>query len=163
MQKPIRVINAKHRFQKDRAIKSEMYQDCAAVLKLAIGAPVRINCNLWVEVGIYNGASATVFDIIDDPDSQEINGLPLCVLVQMDKNYTGPSFLKDFPRIVPIIPKVLSHRDAKIAYSRTRTQIPLSLDWARTIHKAQGMTLTKAVIDINHAGTTFPLHFTFFK
>ena len=153
MQKPMRLINAEHRKKGDRSQPRGSYQDCAAVLKLCIGARVRLNCNLWVEAGLYNGASGTVIDIIDDPKNQLKNGLPICVLIQMDESYKGKnSCLDEIPRVIPICPKDICHKNSKIPFSRYRKQVPLSLDWARTLHKGQGLTLIKAIIDINHQG-----------
>lgn len=149
LQKPIRLIKAIHRNQKDYTIPREKYQDCPALLKLAIGAPVRLNCNLWTQVGLYNGASGHIFDIIDDPKNLDPTGLPLCVLVRMNENYKGPSCLPNEDRIVAIVPKEIQHQNKPGSFTRTRFQIPLSLDWARTIHKAQRMTLPLAVVDIS--------------
>lgn len=152
MKEPIRLINAEHVRPQDKSQPRDCYQDCPAVLKLAIGAKVRLNVNLWVKAGLYNGAAATVFDIIDDPDNEDPHGLPACVLIQMNEKYKGINsiFGKNVPRIIPIFPKLICHKNSRKSFTRARTQIPLSLDWARTIHKAQGMTLQKAFIDINH-------------
>ena len=149
LQKPIRLIKAQHRTYKDYTADRDKYQDCPALLKLAIGAPVRINCNLWTECGLFNGASGHVYDIIDDPNNPDPTALPICVLVRMSSNYKGPSCIPGEKRIVAITPKELCHLNAPSNFSRCRIQIPLSLDWARTIHKAQGMTLPLAVIDIS--------------
>ena len=48
---------------------------------------------------------------------------------------------------VPITPITASWED-KLGQSLSRTQIPLTLAWAITIHKSQGLTLTKVVIDL---------------
>ena len=163
MKKPMRIINATHKREKDKAQPNENYQDCPALLRLCIGAPVRLNVNLWVKAGLYNGASGTVVDIIDDPDCKDKNGLPACVLVQMDKKYKGiNSCVEGMERVVPIFPKEICNRDSKKSFGRSRTQIPLSLDWGRTIHKAQGMTMENAIIDITHKGKNILNIFFFF-
>ena len=80
----------------------------------------------------------------------------LAIIVQFD-NYHGPSILENMPKCVPI-PSVLSEWTENNK-SLSRQQIPLKLAWAITIHKSQGQTLSKAVIDIGEkelaAGCTF--------
>ena len=39
----------------------------------------------------------------------------------------------------------------KISFQATRTQFPLTLTWAVTIHKCQGLTLSEIVIDMTPA------------
>ena len=68
--------------------------------------------------------------------------MPKCVIVDY-KDYKGPSIFKDHPTYVPIVPF-----EAMIDYKRYRNQIPLDLSFAITIHKSQGMTLKRAVIDL---------------
>ena len=91
--------------------------------------------NLWVEVGLVNGAVGTVISICYErggpPD------LPLAVMVKFD-DYTGPT-LPD--QTVPITPVRCTWASSACNYSRL--QIPLKLAWAVTIHKAQGLTLDK--------------------
>ena len=53
---------------------------------VVIGAPIRINVNLWTDVGLYNGAqSGFVYDIIDLPSSDKYD-LPRCVLVANERS-----------------------------------------------------------------------------
>lgn len=68
--------------------------------------------------------------------------LPLAVMVKFD-NYQGPT-LPD--GTVPIVP--IRHTWTTSGCHCSRLQLPLKLAWAVTIHKAQGLTLDKAVIDI---------------
>ena len=51
------------------------------------------------------------------------------------------------PSWVPITPITASWED-RLGQSLSWTQIPLTLAWAITIHKSQGLTLTKVVIDL---------------
>ena len=41
--------------------------------------------------------------------------------------------------------------DKKASFQATRTQFPLTLTWAVTIHKCQGLTLSEIVIDMTPA------------
>jgi len=107
---------------------------------LSVGARVMLITNLWVEVGLVNGAVGTVISILyqtgGPPD------LPLAVMIRFD-NYTGPTFPD---QTVPIVPVRRTWHSS--TGNCSRLQIPLKLAWAVTIHKAQGLTLDKVVIDI---------------
>ena len=64
--------------------------------------------------------------------------------------YTGPQtpgWLGIDPSWVPITPITASWED-RLGQSLSWTQIPLTLAWAITIHKSQGLTLAKVVIDL---------------
>ena len=41
--------------------------------------------------------------------------------------------------------------DRKATFQATRRQFPLTLAWAVTIHKCQGLTLPEIAIDMTHA------------
>jgi hypothetical protein len=73
--------------------------------------------------------------------------LPTYVVVAFHK-YIGPPWDQTQPKHVPIPPRQQSNKK----------QIPLEMVWALTIHKSQGMTLTRSTIDIGnieHQGLTF--------
>lgn len=75
-------------------------------LFLAKQASVMLTMNLWSEVGLCNGATGRVIDIIyadyDCPPN-----LPIAGIVQFDY-YTGPSLLNFLPRCVPICPVTIT-------------------------------------------------------
>lgn len=122
------------------------------VICLARGARVMLSSNLWVEMGLVNGAMGTV-QAICYHDGSTPPDLPVAVTVLFD-SYSGPT-LSD--GTVPIAP--IRHSWSTSAGYCSRLQLPLKLAWAVTIHKAQGLTLDKVTVDIGKkefsAGLTF--------
>lgn len=113
----------------------------AAKLKLSNNSRVMLRTNLWVEGGLVNGSLGTVRYIVYAPDTRPPS-LPLYLLVEFD-NYRRPYV---YENLFPIVPIVRSWNDKGI--TRTRKQFPLTLAYAMTIHKSQGLTLPKIKIDI---------------
>ena len=113
-------------------------------LFLTTKASVMLTMNLWSEVGLCNGATGKVIDIIY-ADNHSPPNLPVAVIVQFD-HYTGPSFIDTLPKCVPIPPVTITSKSLETFHERQ--QLPLKLAWAITIHKSQGLTLPKAWIDI---------------
>ena len=106
-----------------------------------------LTANIWQEVGLCNGAAGTVHQLLYQDDHKPPD-LPIAVLVNFD-NYAGPLFLSSHPNCVPISP--LSFEWESNGRRLSRQQVPLQLCYAITIHKSQGQTLEKAVIDIGKA------------
>ena len=114
---------------------------------LAAQACVMLTANIWQEVGLCNGATGTVHQILYQTDHKPPH-LPIAVLVDFD-TYGGPPFLTTHPTCVPICP--LTFEWESNGRRLSRQQLPLQLRYTTTIHKSQGQTLDKAVIDIGKA------------
>jgi ATP-dependent DNA helicase PIF1 len=71
--------------------------------------------------------------------------LPDFLLIEFD-NYCGPAFIESHVKYIPVPPFVGEFLHDGMACKRV--QFPIVLAWAITIHKCQGMTLPRAVIDI---------------
>ncbi|XP_028413304.1 ATP-dependent DNA helicase PIF1-like [Dendronephthya gigantea] len=118
------------------------------VVFLAKGDRVMLTMNLWSSVGLCNGATGTVVDIVYQNNHQPPD-LPIAVIIEFE-NYRGPVFNMNKPSCVPICPiTVFSQSETGF---HERQQLPLRLAWALTIHKSQG--LTKAWIDIGKSERT---------
>ena len=122
------------------------------VVCLAHGARVMLIANLWVDVGLVNGAMGTVSAICYDSGGAPPD-LPVAVTVRFD-TYHGPTLPDGTVPITPI------RRTWSTSGSQcSRLQLPLKLAWAVTIHKSQGLTLDKAVVDVGKkefsSGLTF--------
>ena len=115
-----------------------------------------LTANIWVPAGLVNGAMGTITDILYK-EKPEYTSLPAVILVSFDK-YNGPTVTNiDGIKVVPIVP--IRRMWEGQTGSCSRLQFPLSLAWAITAHKSQGLTLPKANIDLGKtefaAGLTF--------
>ena len=137
---PIATIKAVHTGANAAKASPDDASGLEAVVCLAKSARIMLTSNLWVEVGLVNGAMGTIEAICyrsgGPPD------LPLAVMVKFD-HYSGPT-LHD--GTVPITPLRRTWSNSGVQCSRL--QFPLKLAWAVTIHKSQGLTLDKVVIDV---------------
>lgn len=99
--------------------------------------------NIWTEMGLVNGSLGTLVDIVWKPDSNWQTQPPFALLVQFD-GYEGPCFHE---RLVPIF---RSRRDFfRGAINCSRIQFPVTNAYAITVHKAQGVTVDRAVLNIS--------------
>jgi ATP-dependent exoDNAse (exonuclease V) alpha subunit len=119
-----------------------------ATLPLSIGARVMLLENIWTERGLVNGAFGVVHDIVwraEDGDPRR--NPPFALLIKFD-NYSGSSLVttEDAAIIVPIFKSTREFNKGNA--SCTRIQFPIALAYAITIHKAQGLTVKRAVLNI---------------
>jgi ATP-dependent DNA helicase PIF1 len=155
LRQPVAKIQAKHSGHGASAATSDEPGGLDAVLFLSTKAEVMLTCNLWAEVGLCNGSFGTIKQIWFAENLGPPN-LPIAILVHFH-SYSGPAFLDPCSKCIPVPPKVFEWMaDGKYL---SRQQVPLRLRYAMTIHKSQGQTLTKAVVDLGKgekvAGCTF--------
>ena len=155
LQNPVAQVDSNHDGRDAHLASSNIACGLERTLFLAVGATVMLRVNLWVERGLVNGSIGTVFRIIF-AENQGPPSLPAFVIC-IFPNYTGPPFLPDQPHSFPVIPIRRSWSAGNHILSRTG--IPLDLAWALTIHKSQGLTMPKAVIDIGDKEQTAGISF----
>ncbi|KAM4060881.1 PIF1-like helicase [Hirsutella rhossiliensis] len=120
----------------------------AKQIPICIGSRLMLTSNLWQPVGLCNGARGTVHDIGWAPGADPIQDPPCVIMMEFDK-YSGPVFLTtpDGRKIVPILPV---ERDFLIGATLcTRTQFPLIVCYAITVHKSQSITEDMVVTDLS--------------
>ncbi|XP_065826022.1 uncharacterized protein [Oscarella lobularis] len=144
--KPVAVINADHNCTEAKNANEEDAGELYARVRLCEGARVMLTSNLWTEMGLVNGSMGYVVAILYQPGAKP-PALPTAVVVQMDK-YNGPTWGGE--RCVPICPieRTWPSSTGNRKSSCKRRQLPIQLAWAVTVHKSQGLTLDRAVIDI---------------
>ena len=106
--------------------------------------------NLWNPVVLHNGSRVKVIDsIYMNSDGPRYQTLPEAVVVQYSHiDPYMPAFLKDYPGSIDtptITAEWVKTSNNEVFKS---TQFPLNLSWAFTIHKSQGKTLERLVIDL---------------
>ena len=150
LEHPVASINARHSSEVAKKISPDDMSGLEPILFLAKGARVMLTMNLWPSVGLCNGATGTVIDIIFQSNHQPPD-LPVAVIVEFE-NYRGPPLNPNKPFRAPICPITVSSQTEVGIHERQ--QLPLKLAWALTIHKSQGLTLPKAWIDIGKSERT---------
>lgn len=120
------VYEAVDRFFGKNLLKKEVPDGITVpkTLKLKVGAQVMLTCNINVQIGLCNGTRGVV--------KRFHNALPVV------------KFDNDMEVVVTQLPTEYEDR-GKVVFKRT--QLPLRLAWAVTIHKSQGMTISRLVVD----------------
>jgi hypothetical protein len=168
LSKPVRTFRAEHQGHGDEdaagasSLDSSSFQGLVGSLSLCVGARVMLNHNLWVSRGLVNGARGVVTHIVLPDKAKAAPGrdadmtcLPECVIVKFD--FTA-EHLATFPLFgslprgsVPIFPLTVDHERKGTTAKRSklkRTQLPLTLAAALTVHKSQGQTMNRVVLHL---------------
>jgi ATP-dependent DNA helicase PIF1 len=125
----INAINSKGAEKKN----PDFFSNLESSVVLVVGAQVMITSNLWVEVGLTNGAIGTITHIVyKDGEAAPVNQ-PRAVIVRM-QDYEGPH-LPGMPGHVAINALQVT------ADNLIRTNFPLRICAACTVHKSQGFYL----------------------
>lgn len=140
---PIKKIVAEHSGIGAKTATREKADNLSGEIDLCLGARVMLTTNLWVENGLVNGSQGKVRDIVWEEGKDPSKDLPLAIMVEFDQ-YKGPFF--EDTNTVPIFTSTtkyqVNNQDCE------RTQFALSVAYAITIHKSQGLTLSKAVLNL---------------
>ncbi|XP_076393046.1 uncharacterized protein LOC143266003 [Megachile rotundata] len=119
-------------------------------ITLAEGSRIMLRRNISISDGLINGAMGIVKKFIWPAlrrDQLEEGELPDSVLIKFDDESVGNRF-KDIDGYIPISPVSATFQATKGYGDVERRMLPLILSWAVTVHKLQGTTLNKAVIDL---------------
>ena len=106
-----------------------------------------LTINLWTEIGLVNGSMGSVIDLEQDIGQDPSSMIPLVLLIKFDK-YIGLLFLSCGSGIVPVflVAQQFDFKGVICSY----TQFPLQLVYIITVYKSQGLTLQKAVLNLNY-------------
>ena len=143
LNQPIAFINAKSEPAIAKLPSGDRNSGLASNIILCKGALVRLTSNEWVEAGLTNGAEGTVHSIIYALNSKPPD-LPTAVICKFPK-YIGPSYFDDVPNCVPILP--ITRTWSQNGKQCSRTMLPLILGYAISIHRLQGQTVPKMILD----------------
>ncbi|KAK3911119.1 ATP-dependent DNA helicase [Frankliniella fusca] len=135
---PVAKIVDKHNNKTARKGSSEDAEGLQNVLYLANGCKIMLKQNLWVKIGLVNGAIGEVADIVYGENEGSPNDMPRIIMCKFP-SFTGPGIGPE--NLVPISPMTKSW--TKNHVSCTRKQFPIAVCYACSIHKSQGMTVEK--------------------
>ena len=116
------------------------------------GARVMLTRNISISDRLINGQMGTVFKV----DVTQTNEMPTVLFIKFDDPNAGKDFTNTCAnpfareyRVVPIEPVLakIKIRPGKASSPEVqRVQFPITLAWACTVHKVQGLTLEKVVL-----------------
>ncbi|KAF6214546.1 hypothetical protein GE061_009289 [Apolygus lucorum] len=121
-------------------------------ISISEGSRVMLRRNISISNGLVNGAMGIVAKFRWPAlrrDQIENGELPDAVLIRMDDDTIGNN-IKDPEGLVAIQPVTATFQANKGYGDVERRMIPLILSWAVTVHKLQGTTLERAVIDLGN-------------
>ncbi|KAI5632228.1 PIF1-like helicase domain-containing protein [Phthorimaea operculella] len=116
-------------------------------IEIGIGSRVMLRRNLNINRGLVSGAMGVVKKLIWPAlrrDQLEDGELPNAVLIQFDDSTID----SDEDGLVRIEPCLTEFDGLRGSGKIQRKMLPLILTWAVTVHKLQGCTLDRAVVDL---------------
>ena len=122
-------------------------------LELCEGARIMLRYNLHVSGGLVNGSMGKITFIkwrALRREQTDVGEMPECVMVRFDDPTIGIN-QKDKDGCIPIKPKTVKFKAPFNNGEVERTQLPLILCWAVTVHKLQGTTVENAIIDLGRS------------
>ena len=140
---PIALVKAKNNPAAAAIATSSKAEGLQQQIIMAKHAEMVITRNLWREAGLTNGARCVIRHILYKAGRKPPQ-LPDLTLVHVPQ-YKGPDFL-GMDRVVPITPVTGNFWFG--GKNCTRTMVPLIPGYAISIHKSQGMSMDKIIIDI---------------
>ena len=127
------------------SLSSTDAQGLARNIVLAKGMRVMLTVNLCLPYKLSNGSLGTVKGIVYFSNQPDITDHPT-VLIKFD-DYSGPSVFDDHDQVVPINSISRSWMGPKNVTCQ-RTMLPLQPAYAFSIHKSQGQTVKKMVLNL---------------
>ncbi|XP_072239813.1 uncharacterized protein [Leuresthes tenuis] len=115
-------------------------------VSLGIGAKVMLKKNIDVSDGLVNGVCGTVVEIINGEDEDDI---PIAIHVEFEDPNVGKMQRSKSKRSSERSTIVEVQEDQVSNAGGIRRQFPLTLAWAMTVHKCQGLTVDRAVVSLN--------------
>jgi ATP-dependent DNA helicase PIF1 len=118
-------------------------------IPISVNARIMLRENLWVERSLFNGSMGTICDIIWAEGADYQRDPPLALLVDFDDyKQNAPSLVTDPESGRVLVPIFFVKRNwNKGTVHCTRTQFPLTIAYAITIHKSQGLSVYRAVLN----------------
>ena len=118
-----------------RAMKDSLEKEMPEEVRLKVGAQVMLTRNKDLDRGLANGSRGVVEKFVLDSDGDQVP------IVRFDNGLVEKVVKAESVRYNP-------EGDQGCL---VRKQVPITLAWAVTTHKSQGVTLTRALLDISSA------------
>ena len=146
---PVLRIQAKHQPSAAKNSSEEDAQGLFPELLLSKDCRLMITCNLLTAFGLVNGTLGTLHDMVWRSEDDPLTSLP-CVLWFIPDNYAENGPCERTPEGQPMIPIIPVRREWEVnSVTYSREMFPVVLAYAITVHKSQGLTLDKVVLDIS--------------
>ena len=128
-------------------------------IPLVIGMPVMITQNFDVESGIVNGCVGTLVSVRFTVDSDGRRHVVSCVIRTPSTTDEPLPHLQPHHSVViaDTVDVYIRHPFRGVDMKFKRTQVPILPGFAMTVHKSQGLTLDRAIVDLEGSkGTESP-------
>mmetsp|Transcript_1684 Transcript_1684/g.2330 ORF Transcript_1684/g.2330 Transcript_1684/m.2330 type:complete len:259 (-) Transcript_1684:114-890(-) len=134
-----------------KQVLSMMEKKCPAVLPLKVGAQVMLSRNMS-EFGLVNGSRGVVVSFVEEKvDSVAVLDSTKTLTLPIDRTYIFPVVQFDNDRTMKMKHQAVWASGQGRNGSLIRIQFPLKLAWALTVHKSQGMTLSRVEVQLGNA------------